>query len=661
MYLNPTVLHLLQKTAGKENVLTDEVSLALNAYDCSLSRTRPDAVVFIRKEEDLAPVIRILARYKIPFVPRAAATNHAGSCAALHGGVILNLNALNQILQINTQEGWADVQPGVLTGELQNALAPLGYFYAPDPASTNVCTLGGNLAQNASGARCMKYGNTADQVLALDFITPQGEEFSLSRTQPGPDLIGLLAGSEGTLGVIKRLRVRILPVAKNIKTFLVTFPSLESAVQAVSALVARGIIPRCVEAMDNLTIRAVEDFAHAGYPTQAEALLIIELDGSPQQNTQHTRTLEEICQEHGAQTFSPARTEAEREKLWRGRRAAFAAMARLAPNVMVGDGTVPRSELPHVVRRIQSILKQHNLTASLLFHAGDGNLHPHLVFDQRNRVQTALIHQVMREILQACLEHGGTLSGEHGIGVEKRALMTAQYSRPTLTLFSNIKAAFDPANLANPGKIILVDFQRKATREDQLCLEETNLSEELKNRFEKHIPTVVCGAQTRFTPPEGFTPLSTAKLTQIIHIDKQNFTATVQAGLPLNKLEKALQTEQVFAHIPLQKGTVGGLFSSGECAAFNRSVVALKAILPNGEVVSYGGNFVKNAAGYPLTKMFAGARGRFGVVTELTFKIYSTPQTAELCPHTPAPLHPLTKALLNTIDPGRLFGPNEEP
>lgn len=651
MQLTPTVLRLLQRAAGKENVRTDEASLALNAYDCSLSRTRPDAVVFIRRPEDIAPVIGILARHKIPFIPRGAGTNHAGSCAALQGGVVLNLNALNKILHIHTQEGWADVQPGALTGDLQAALAPLGFFYAPDPASEKVCTLGGNLAQNAAGARCMKYGSTADHTLEIDFITPQGEEITLSRTQAGPDLIGLLAGSEGTLGVITRLRVRILPVAKHIKTFLVTFPSLENAVQAVSDLVARGILPRCVEAMDNVTIRAVEGFAHAGYPADAEALLIIELDGSPRQNLQDAHTLEEICRAQHALLFTAAHTQADREKLWRGRRAAFAAMARLAPNVMVGDGTVPRSELPRAVHRIQDILRRYGVTASLLFHAGDGNLHPHLVFDRRNLPQTVQMHQIMREILQACLECEGTLSGEHGIGVEKRFLMTSQYGHDTLALFAQIKNALDPDNLANPSKIIPVDFINKPARTETWCAEELRLAHILKERFEKRAPSVICASPAKADAKA----LGTERLTEIIRIDKQNFTAAAQAGIPLQTLHDALRRAGVFALFKPQKGTLGGLFSTAQNPDFNRSVLGIKAVLPDGRLIRYGGNFVKNAAGYPLTKLFSGARGRFGAVTELTFKIFAAPQPfSAKTPQEPAPSL-LIKRLADALDPYHLL------
>jgi len=294
MHIPSTLLETLKRLVGAENVLTDEASLLLHGYDCSISRARPDVVVQVSCANQIAPIVSQLAQYEIPFVARAAATNHAGSCAPLRGGVVLNLTKLNRILQISTEEKFAWVEPGVVTAQLQEALRPLGFFYAPDPASERICTLGGNLAQNASGARCLKYGGTVDHILAAEVVLPTGQTLSLSRQDLGPDLIGLLTGSEGTLGIVTKIQVKILPLAAHVQTFLATFPSLETCVQTVSDLAAQGIIPRCVEAMDQLTVQTIESFAHAGYPTNADALLILELDGTREQIEKERLQLEEI-------------------------------------------------------------------------------------------------------------------------------------------------------------------------------------------------------------------------------------------------------------------------------------------------------------------------------------------------------------------------------
>ena len=655
MHIPPAALRQLQHTVGKDNILTDDISLSLYAYDCSLSRTRPDALINLPSEESISPVLRILHQYAIPFVPRAAATNHAGSCSALNGGVILNTAGLNRILQINTQEGYALVQPGVITGDLQDKLAPLGFFYAPDPASERVCTLGGNLAQNASGARCMKYGGTIDHILEADFVLPDGTEMHFSRRDIGPDWIGLLAGSEGTLGLIKRMKVKILPAAKHIKTFLVTFPSLADSVQTVSDLAAQGIIPRCVEAMDQVTTRAVEAFAHAGYPTNAQALLILELDGTPAQIEREEKQLEGICLHNHAQQFIPAKTEAERQKLWFGRRAAYAAMARLAPNVMVGDGTVPRSELPRALEKVRRILDENHIYASLLFHAGDGNFHPQIVFDERHKPETVRVTRAIKEILQACVDCGGTISGEHGIGVEKRAVMAYQYDTPTLDLFTRIKHAADPLGIANPLKLIPLDYAARARGPAALPPALQQLSDQLKIRRKAHTPLIPIGANSRLRAKSPHA-LSTRALCRIADIDKTNYTATAEAGVLLADLVQALQNKNAFCALPAGPGTLGGAFASGCVPDFYPDVLGIEALLPDGSYVRYGGKLMKNAAGYHLTRLFAGSQGTLGIVTRLTFKIFAAPVTcAEVRQFDPAAPNPLWTALKKQLDPDGLF------
>lgn len=655
MKISAAALNRLQKTVGKQNVLTDEVSLSLYAYDCSLSRTRPDAVIQLLRTEWIAPVLHILYQCNIPFVARASATNHAGSCAALNGGVILNMAPLNRLLQINTQKGFALAEPGVITGDLQQQLTPLGFFYAPDPASERVCTLGGNLAQNASGARCMKYGGTIDHVLEAEVVLPNGTPISFSRAKGGPDWIGLLAGSEGTLGIITRLKVKILPAAKHIKTFLVTFPSLEDSVQTVSDLAARGIIPRCVEAMDQITTRAVEEFSHAGYPLDAQSLLILELDGKPKQIEQDALQLETICRQNNAQKFIPAKTEAERQKLWFGRRAAYAAMARLAPNVMVADGTVPRSELPRALKKVRAILDENHIFASLLFHAGDGNFHPQIVFDERHKLDALRVTRTVKEILQACVDCGGTISGEHGVGVEKRAVMAYQYDKPTLDLFARIKRAADPKNLANPLKLIPLKYAEKARAPQPLLENIKPLAQQILTHWETHIPCVPVGANTRLRTTAHNT-LSTRDLNQILEIDKTNYTATVQAGVTLDALAAALQAEQVFCVLPAGNGTLGGAFCSGCMPGFYPHVLGLEALLPNGSYVRYGGKLMKNAAGYHLSRLFAGSQGTLGIVTQLTFRIFaqSIPVAANY-PFRSAPGNSFWQAIKTQLDPEDLF------
>ena len=655
MRISPRALETLKKIVGKENVLTDEVSLLLHAYDCSLSRTRPDGVILVQKAEQIPAILQTLNQYKIPFVPRAAATNHAGGCAALNGGFILNLCALNKILEINTQEGFAVAEAGAITGKLQQQLEKLGFFYAPDPASMRVCTLGGNLAQNASGARCMKYGGTLDHVLEADIVLPDGEEIHLSRQEGGPDFLGLIAGSEGTLGVITRLKVKILPLSKHIKTFLVTFSSLESSVQTVTDLTAKGIIPRCVEALDQTTILAVEDFSKAGYPKDVAALLILELDGQPSQIAVQEKILEEICLQNGALKFLPAQTEQDRQRLWIGRRSAYAAMARLAPNVAVGDGTVPRSELPNALKKVRQILQDHQLSASLLFHAGDGNFHPQIIFDERNKRQTQQVARALKQILQTCVDYGGTVSGEHGVGVEKRAALAYQYDKNTLGLMAQIKQTIDPEKIANPLKILPFDYASKSREQEDLSEDIKQLAEKIHARREGHLPCTIIGTNTRLRT-QAQNIISSQSLHKILDIDTRNYTVTAQAGVLLSELKQTLEKQNLYAMIPEGKGTLGGLFSSACFPSFYSQVTGIEALLPDGSLVQYGGKLMKNAAGYNLIRLFAGSQGTLGLITQLTFKIYATPikvaSTNRFCA---APANILWEKIKNQLDPEDLF------
>ncbi len=649
----------LKQEVGAANVQTDELTLLLNAYDCSLSRGKPDLVVTVERTEQVAAVVQILSRFHIPFTARSAATNHAGSCSAPAGGAVLNLAPLNHILEINSKNQYAWVEPGVINEQLQQELAPLGFFYAPDPASGRACTIGGNMAQNASGARCLKYGGTLDHILAAEVVLPNGETLQLDRKAAGPDWLGVLTGSEGTLGLVTKIKVKILPMSPAIKTYLITFPSLESCVQAVSDLVARGVIARCMEAMDQLTIHTIEAFAHAGYPQDAQAILLLELDNTPQLLEQEEKILKAVCRANLAQQFIPANTPEEKTRLWKGRRAAYAAMARLAPNVLVCDGTVPRSQLPRTLIKVRQILQKYQVKAGLLFHAGDGNFHPQIIFDERDTVAISRVRQAVQWVLQACIEQGGTISGEHGIGLEKRDRMIYLYSRATLDLFARIKRAFDPQELANPLKIIPPDYLKTAGTTAPLTGELLQLSEQLQKIQQQQKSVAIIGRNSVFHTTQP--AISTLGLTRIIHIDLTNYMVMVQAGVSLHTLAQTLRAHGVYCVLPDQPGTLGGAFSSGCFPEFYAHVTGIRALLADGSSVRYGGKLTKNAAGYNLIRLFAGAQGTLGLVTELTFKVYALPCTVL----SPLPACPLKKtrlwqAVKHEVDPHNVFIPPQE-
>lgn len=442
---------------GRGNVLHDKASLAVYEYDASLFQGRPDVVAFPTNAQQVAQLVRLANREQVPFLARGAGTNLSGGTAPTRGGIIIDLCRMRRILEIDLQNQTALVEPGVYNLALQNALAPLGYYYAPDPASQKVSTLGGNVGENSGGPHCLKYGVTSNHVLGAEVVLPNAEVVWLggaAADAPGPDLMGLFVGSEGTLGIATKILVRIMRMPEHVVTILAIFNSLEEAGQTVSDIIGQGIIPATLEIMDNLVIRAVEASVKAGYPEDAEAVLIIELDGLADGMDEQAERIEGICRANNVVSVRRARDNAERAELWAGRRGAFGAVARLRPSYLVCDGTVPRTKLPDALRAVKEVSSKYGLPIGNVFHAGDGNLHPLILFDGRNPEELEKVHEAGTEILEAVARLGGTISGEHGIGTEKLKAMRLIFGEEDLEMMRRIKAALDPKELCNPGKLV---------------------------------------------------------------------------------------------------------------------------------------------------------------------------------------------------------------
>ncbi|NWF57536.1 MAG: FAD-binding protein [Syntrophaceae bacterium] len=451
------ILKKLQEIVGPANVLWKEVDLAVYEYDAGLGRGKPGWVIFANTAEEVAQAVKFLYPEGISFVARGAGTNLSGGTVPLNGGVVIELSRMKKILEIDLENERALVEPGVYNLTLQNALAPLGYYYAPDPASQKVSTLGGNFGENAGGPHCLKYGVTSNHVLGAEVVLPNGEIVWLGGKAvdpPGPDLLGLLVGSEGTLGIATKILVRIMRNPERVITLLAIFNSLEAAGQTVSDIIAQGIIPATLEIMDNLVLRAVEESVHAGYPLDAEAVLIIELDGLADGMDEQAKKILDLCQKNGVVSTRRAKDATERADLWAGRRGAFGAVARLRPSYLVCDGTVPRTKLPEALAAVKGVAEKYHLPIGNVFHAGDGNLHPLILFDDRNAEELTRVHQAGSEILKICADLGGTISGEHGIGTEKMGEMALVFRDSDLEMMRRLKSALDPKELCNPGKVI---------------------------------------------------------------------------------------------------------------------------------------------------------------------------------------------------------------
>ncbi len=443
--------------AGKENVLSSETDLMLYGYDASLFRAKPDCIVLPGSTEEVSKIVKFAHENGIHVVARGSGTNLSGGTIPTSGGIVLHFSRMNRIKEIDIENQRAVVEPGVFTLVLKNQLARHGYVYQPDPASEKVSTFGGNFGENSGGPHCLKYGVTTNHIMGAEVVLYNGEVIQVggrALDHPGYDLTGILVGSEGTLGIATQLVLRIMPKPEAVKTMLAIYNTLEDAGNTVSAIIADGIIPATLEMLDRLTIKAVEESIHAGFPLDAEAVLLIELDGLKDGMERLAERIMEICKKNNVREVKAAKTEAERTQLWAGRKGAFGAISRLRPNYLVCDGTVPRTKLPEVLTKVMEVGKKYNLAIANVFHAGDGNLHPLILFDERNEEELRRVHLAGSEILKLCADAGGTISGEHGIGTEKMKEMFFVFNSQDIAAMRKVKKAFDPEEVYNPGKVL---------------------------------------------------------------------------------------------------------------------------------------------------------------------------------------------------------------
>ncbi len=428
----------------------------LRTYECdglTGHRMMPALVVLPRSTFEVQAVLGLCHAHRVPFVARGAGTGLSGGALPVADGIVVSLARMNRILEIDLAAGRAVVEPGVANLAVTQAVIGDGFYYAPDPSSQQVCTIGGNVAENSGGAHCLKYGFTVNHVVALELVLPAGEVVELRLGEPGYDLLGAVVGSEGTLGIATKVTLRLLRRPEAVRTLLAGFASTDAAGGAVSDIVSARILPAAIEMMDRLTIEAAEAAVHANYPPEAGAILIVELDGVEAQVEDDLGAVEEICRSNGAGEIRVAADEHERALLWKGRKAAFAAMGRVSPSYYVQDGVVPRTRLPAVLRRIGELELEYGLRVGNVFHAGDGNLHPLVLYDERIEGDAARAQQLAEKILHACVDAGGSITGEHGIGSDKACSMPLLFGPDDLEAMQRLRRAFDPDGLANPGKI----------------------------------------------------------------------------------------------------------------------------------------------------------------------------------------------------------------
>ena len=675
---------------GPEGVVLEEDRLLVYESDSLTAyRHRPGAVALPRTTREVQRVVRAVVDHGLPLVPRGAGTGLSGGALALNGAVVLGTARMNRILEIDPENLRAVVQPGVINADLSIAAAPFGLCYAPDPSSETTCTIGGNVAENSGGPHCLKHGVTSRWITGLEVVLPDGSKASMGgrgRSPQGYDLVGLFVGSEGCFGIAVEIEVALLPVAEGVRTMLAVFDRLNDAGQAVSDVVGAGLLPAAMEIIDGPTIRAVEESVFAaGYPADAEAVLVVEFDGSEAGLDPQVDKAVTICCRAGARETRSARTEAERIALWKGRKKAFGAMGRITPDLMVQDVTVPRTKLPEVLGGIYETGERYGLVVANAFHAGDGNLHPNILFDGRDPDQLAKVEDASKEIMRLCIEAGGTITGEHGVGLDKKHHMPLVFGPDEIEIMWGVRRAFDPKGLMNPGKVLPDDTAPRAVAAEprldarartgsrgsptpvlalfpadrvlegeaarEWCggvptravvfpksVEEVRKAVHEANRAGVALTPAGCGSWLWADGwgREGDVAVSTLRLNAVRHYEPAELTMTAGAGLRWDALAKAAAANGQWLPVDSpgsREGTLGSLAATGASGPLQRrygavrdNVLGMEIVAGDGRVLRFGGRVVKNVAGYDVIRLLVGSQGSLGIVTELSVRLFPRPE-----------------------------------
>jgi glycolate oxidase len=446
----------LRAIVGERHVLVEKEDVIVYEQDGSIFQVMPEVVVLPADVEQVAAVVKVAKQAHVPIIPRGSGTGLAGGAVPAEGGIVLSLARLDRILKIDLENRTAIIEPGVINIDLTKAVAKDGFFYAPDPSSQAACSIGGNVANNSGGPHTLAYGVTTNHVLGVEIVLDDGQVLWIGGELPdtsGYDLRGVFVGSEGTMGVVTKIAVKLMQTRESVRTLLAIYDRMDDATRAVVEITGAGIIPAALEMIDRTTIEAVESGSPVGFPRDAEAVLLVEVEGLREQTERSMQLIEVICQRGGAREVKLARDEAERQRLWKGRKGAFGAMGALAPNYYVNDGVVPRSQLPEIMRRITQISKEFKLRIANVFHAGDGNLHPNILFDMRTPGELERVIEAGAAILNACVELGGSITGEHGVGIEKKAYIGLLFDDNDLEAMRRVRKALDPDGRFNPAKL----------------------------------------------------------------------------------------------------------------------------------------------------------------------------------------------------------------
>ena len=656
-------LSTLRPLLPRDVLITDPIELIAYELDGSLGHGAARGVILPRRTEELVIAMRWAAEHGVPVIARGAGTGLSGGALASQGGLIVSLARMKHLLELDEAGRSAVVQPGIVHLTFDEFVRTKGLYYPPDPASGRACTLGGNLGENAGGPHCFKYGVTTNYITGLKTVLAGGRVIHAGGRAfdyPEYDLTGILVGSEGTLGVMTEAEVRLVRNIPGIKTLMAIFDSVEEAGEAVSAVIASGLVPATLEMMDRTMIGIVENYVHAGLPVDAEALLIIEADGYPESLDSQMSEFMAVIKTCNVREMRLAKTAAERDQIWFARKSAFGAIAQISPAYLIVDGTVPRSRLAATLAAINGICARHSLRVGYVFHAGDGNLHPLILFDPRDADMVRRVHLAGDEVMALCVAQGGTITGEHGVGSEKLQYMTLMYNAGELEAMREIKQVFDPRGLVNPGKIVpergsegtegtegtggtgvqleMSSFQLPASS-FQYPTSTLEVAEALRACVAAGQRVRIRGGGTKSSlPGPADVTLSTERLRGIQDYSRNDLYVTVRAGTPLAELQAELARDRVWAPLasPWTQATVGGIVATNFNAPLRMRygslrdlILAVTAVLPDGRVIRAGKPVVKNVAGYDLVKLFIGSHGTLGLISDVTFKLLPFPRARE--------------------------------
>ena len=664
------VLPQLENILGKANVCTGEAELVSYSYDSGLSMAQPEAVLFFDKIRQIAPVIKILAQAKIPFIPRMSGTNLTGGTIPLRGGVILNMSRLNKIIYISPEKQEALVETGVVNDALQKALKPFGLFFAPDPASSSVCTIGGNIAENSRGPRWLAYGSACDSVLKLEVVTPDGETNIWQPDGTGPDLMNLMSGSEGTLGVITRAWLKLHKIPKYTKTFAIAFAQIDHPLIAADKILEAGLSVQSMEILDKIALDASLKKKTFIFPHTTRALLLADIIAqNPEELEQQEQRFDQICLDTYSLASESATEESERKKIWDIRKGAFPALAKIAPDIVLEESCVPRSMLSEAVKKTRDVLRTYRLNAGIIISPGTGSIQPHIAFDRRITQDLRRVKTVRGQLIKECLSLGGSVAADYGVGVDKRLLLNWLYSPEELQFLSYIKKSFDPLNIANPDKILPVNEDdsmfrdtQKNTAKPDLDTHVHTLLATLRNRADNRVASVVFGSGTQLKPPpetEKLKILDTHFLTMPPVINKTNRTVKTGAGININDLRAMLRDEGLDLQMPETAGTVGGIIASGRTPEIARILLGIEIGTAEGVYLDFSQQTLKAARGYDISSIFCGSRGAYGIILSAVLQTCLISEKRQFPPSSTVPFAPnkIHQAFKNYADPDNLLNP----